>query len=130
MTTTRWTSADLPDLSGRTAVVTGGSSGLDTEAVRALAGAGARVVLAVRDTARGESVAATIEGDADVRPLDLADLASTGGSFIGPDRRMGTKRSPTHAELIPAATDPEVACGLWDLSARLTGVDDRSLVAA
>jgi len=76
MTTTRWTAADLPDLSGRTAVVTGGSSGLGTETARGLARAGARVVLAVRDTAKGESVAGQIDGDTEVRPLDLADLAS------------------------------------------------------
>jgi NAD(P)-dependent dehydrogenase (short-subunit alcohol dehydrogenase family) len=76
MTSTRWTAADLPDLHGRTAVVTGASSGLGTITARELARAGARVVLAVRDVAKGERVAAAIAGDTDVRPLDLTDLAS------------------------------------------------------
>jgi NAD(P)-dependent dehydrogenase (short-subunit alcohol dehydrogenase family) len=76
MTSTRWTAADLPDLHGRTAVVTGASSGLGAITARELARAGARVVLAVRDVARGERVAAAIAGDTDVRPLDLTDLAS------------------------------------------------------
>jgi NAD(P)-dependent dehydrogenase (short-subunit alcohol dehydrogenase family) len=71
-----WTSADLPDLSGRTAVVTGASSGLGLETSRALAGAGARVVLAVRDVEKGELVAGDINGSTEIRALDLADLAS------------------------------------------------------
>jgi NAD(P)-dependent dehydrogenase (short-subunit alcohol dehydrogenase family) len=71
-----WTAADLLDLSGRTIVVTGASSGLGTVTARELARAGARVVLAVRDVAKGEKVAATITGDREVRALDLADLSS------------------------------------------------------
>ena len=71
-----WTASDLPDLSGRTAVVTGANSGLGLITARGLAGAGARVVLAVRDTAKGERAAQTIPGGAHVRALDLADLAS------------------------------------------------------
>jgi NAD(P)-dependent dehydrogenase (short-subunit alcohol dehydrogenase family) len=76
MTASRWTAADLPDLHGRTAIVTGASSGLGTITARELARAGAHVVLAVRDVAKGERVAATITGDTDVRALDLTDLAS------------------------------------------------------
>jgi NAD(P)-dependent dehydrogenase (short-subunit alcohol dehydrogenase family) len=76
MPSSKWTAADLPDLAGRTAVVTGASSGLGTATARELARAGARVVLAVRDTAKGERVAATFDGEREVRRLDLADLAS------------------------------------------------------
>jgi NAD(P)-dependent dehydrogenase (short-subunit alcohol dehydrogenase family) len=76
MPSSKWTAADLPDLAGRTAVVTGASSGLGTATARELARAGARVVLAVRDTAKGEGVAATFDGEREVRRLDLADLAS------------------------------------------------------
>ena len=72
----RWTAADLPDMSGRTVVVTGANSGLGAIAARELARAGARVVLAVRDTKRGEAAAATMPGDTEVRALDLADLSS------------------------------------------------------
>ena len=72
----RWTAADLPDMAGRTVVVTGANSGLGAITARELARAGARVVLAVRDTARGEAAAASMPGITEVRPLDLADLAS------------------------------------------------------
>jgi NAD(P)-dependent dehydrogenase (short-subunit alcohol dehydrogenase family) len=73
---TPWTTADIPPQTGRTAVVTGANSGLGLETARALAAAGARVVLAVRDPARGERAAAGLTGDVEVRQLDLADLAS------------------------------------------------------
>ncbi|HEV7751184.1 MAG TPA: oxidoreductase [Baekduia sp.] len=76
MPSSQWTAADLPDLTGRTAVVTGASSGLGVATARELARAGARVVLAVRDTAKGERVAASFDGEREVRRLDLADLAS------------------------------------------------------
>ena len=64
------------DLTGRTALVTGGYSGLGTETVRALAGAGAHVIVGARrpDTALGDL--AGIDGHISVLPLDLADPAS------------------------------------------------------
>ncbi|WP_218221907.1 SDR family NAD(P)-dependent oxidoreductase [Nesterenkonia sp. Act20] len=69
------------DLRGRSAVVTGASSGIGVETARALARAGAHVVLAVRDVAAGrraaEDMALTDPGASlEVRFLDLADLAS------------------------------------------------------
>ena len=76
MASVKWTAADLPDQSGRTAVVTGASSGIGLVAARELARAGARVVLAVRDPEKSKRVAAGIPGDTQVRPLDLASLAS------------------------------------------------------
>ena len=63
------------DLSGKRAIVTGGASGIGVETVRALAGAGAEVTLAVRDVAAGERVAAEV-GAAGVSRLELAELDS------------------------------------------------------
>ena len=74
--TQSWNTTDIPGQTGRTAVVTGANSGLGLATVHALAGAGAHVVLAVRDTERGEAAAATVNGSVEVRRLDLADLAS------------------------------------------------------
>ncbi len=80
-TLSKWTTASLPDLSGRIAVVTGANSGLGLETARALAGAGARVILACRDAGRGAGALDRIrdthpDAEAEVRPLDLASLAS------------------------------------------------------
>ncbi|WP_328868936.1 oxidoreductase [Streptomyces sp. NBC_00287] len=71
-----WATTALPDLTGRTAVITGANSGIGLTTVKALAGAGAHVVLAVRDPRRGESAAEHVNGSVEVRRLDLADLAS------------------------------------------------------
>ncbi|OIJ67121.1 oxidoreductase [Streptomyces mangrovisoli] len=73
---TKWDATRLPDLSGRTAVVTGANSGIGFAAADALAGAGAHVVFAVRDLERGRAAAARVAGGTEVRRLDLADLAS------------------------------------------------------
>jgi NAD(P)-dependent dehydrogenase (short-subunit alcohol dehydrogenase family) len=83
-TTTRpgkWTAADIPDQHGRTAVVTGANSGLGLATARELARHGARVVMACRNTSKGEAALARLRAavpDADVRlaALDLASLAS------------------------------------------------------
>jgi NAD(P)-dependent dehydrogenase (short-subunit alcohol dehydrogenase family) len=73
---TTFASTPLPDLSGRTAVVTGANSGIGRATTRALAATGAHVVLAVRDLDKGRGAAAAIAGDTEVRQLDLARLAS------------------------------------------------------
>jgi NAD(P)-dependent dehydrogenase (short-subunit alcohol dehydrogenase family) len=72
----KWTTDDMTGQEGRTFVVTGANSGIGLIAARELARAGGRIVLAVRDAARGEQAVAGIEGENEVRPLDLADLAS------------------------------------------------------
>ena len=72
----RWTAADLPDLGGRTVVITGANSGIGLVTARELARVGAHVVLAVRDQERGRTAAASITGSTELRHLDLADLAS------------------------------------------------------
>jgi NAD(P)-dependent dehydrogenase (short-subunit alcohol dehydrogenase family) len=71
-----FTSADLPDLTGQTVIVTGANSGIGRATARSLAAAGARVVLAVRNTAKGEAAAAAMPGVTEVRELDLGSLDS------------------------------------------------------
>ena len=77
----RWTAADIPDQSGQVAIVTGANSGLGLATARDLARAGATVVMACRDEAKGERAAASVRASTpnaalEVAPLDLADLAS------------------------------------------------------
>jgi NAD(P)-dependent dehydrogenase (short-subunit alcohol dehydrogenase family) len=73
---TTFTASSLPNLDNQTAIITGANSGIGRAAARALATAGARVVLAVRDTAKGEQTAASMQGITEVRRLDLASLDS------------------------------------------------------
>ncbi len=80
----------LPDQSGRTFVVTGANSGIGFEAAKAFAAAGGHVVVAVRDTGKGEQAAARIDGSTEVRELDLADLSSVRAFAAGWD-------APIHA---------------------------------
>lgn len=77
---TRWTAAEIPDLHGRAALVTGAAGGLGLATAEALAARGARVLLADRDAVRGEAAAADLrrrfpQAGAGFRALDLGDLA-------------------------------------------------------
>jgi len=76
-----WTETDVPDQSGRVAVVTGANGGLGLETARVLADKGALVVMAARNLDKAEVARRTIATDdatanLDVRPLDLASLGS------------------------------------------------------
>jgi len=106
-----WTSASIPDLSGRLALVTGASSGLGLETCRALAARGATVVMACRSRQRGEAarqalLTSTDKGSAadpdcpapavasrwgalDLLDLDLADLASVRSAAAEVAERYG-----------------------------------------
>jgi NAD(P)-dependent dehydrogenase (short-subunit alcohol dehydrogenase family) len=74
----KWTSAQLPDLAGRVAVVTGGNSGIGWHVAAGLAAHGARVVLACRNLRRASAAAARISSRADNADVSAAqlDLAS------------------------------------------------------
>jgi NAD(P)-dependent dehydrogenase (short-subunit alcohol dehydrogenase family) len=85
-----WTAADVPDLTGRTAVVTGANGGLGLETTRVLTRKGARVVMACRSLDRGERAAEDVrvtdpDADLDVRELDLASLDSVAAFAAGLD---------------------------------------------
>ncbi len=88
-----WTPADIPDLTGRRAVVTGANSGLGLEIVHALAARGAEVVLACRNTAKADVAAGQVRARTpgaalEVRELDLADLDSVAAFADGLDGRL------------------------------------------
>ncbi len=76
-----WSAADIPDLSGKTAIVTGANSGIGLETARELARKGARVVMACRNGEKGaaarDDIRAELPGAAlELGSLDLADLGS------------------------------------------------------
>jgi NAD(P)-dependent dehydrogenase (short-subunit alcohol dehydrogenase family) len=76
-----WTTADIPDQSGKVAVVTGANTGIGLETARALAEAGASVTLAVRNLDKGAAAADEIRSgqpnaDLELLELDLASLES------------------------------------------------------
>lgn len=77
----KWTENDVPDQAGRLAVITGSNTGLGYDTARVLAAHGATVVMAVRDTAKGEAAAAKIRAltqgaEVVVHKLDLGSLTS------------------------------------------------------
>jgi NAD(P)-dependent dehydrogenase (short-subunit alcohol dehydrogenase family) len=76
-----WIEKNVPDQSDRLAIVTGSNTGLGYDNARALAARGAKVVMAVRDTAKGEEAAARIRkltpgAEVTVHKLDLGSLTS------------------------------------------------------
>jgi NAD(P)-dependent dehydrogenase (short-subunit alcohol dehydrogenase family) len=76
-----WTAADIPDQDGRTAVVTGANGGLGLETARALAGAGAHVVMAARNQDKAAAAVEDIRGEVpdaslEIVALDLSSQAS------------------------------------------------------
>ena len=76
-----WIPADIPDLTGRRAIVTGANAGLGLEVAHGLAAHGAEVVPACRNTAKAEAAAPVIRerspaAKVEVGSLDLADLDS------------------------------------------------------
>jgi len=92
----RWTASEIPSQRGRTILVTGATGGLGLETARALAGAGARVVLGARDPRKATRTIDEIHrGIPDARlealSLDLADLASVhlaAEEFAGTHERL------------------------------------------
>jgi NAD(P)-dependent dehydrogenase (short-subunit alcohol dehydrogenase family) len=83
---TDWTAADLPSFAGRTVIITGANSGLGAVTARELARTGAKIVMAVRNTGKGDAAAQQMIGDIEVRELDLQDLSSVRKFSDGVDK--------------------------------------------
>lgn len=74
-----WTAADVPDQSGKKAIITGANSGIGFETTKALAKSGAHVIMAARDVEKSNQAADQIRAsnpsaDLEVSLLDLASL--------------------------------------------------------
>lgn len=76
-----WNISDIPDLTGKVAVVTGANGGLGLETARALAGAGAHVVMAARNLDKAETARTSILADHPDASLEVVELDL--GSFAG-----------------------------------------------
>ncbi len=86
MPTNKWTTTNIPDMQGKTVIVTGANSGIGYEAARALVAKNATVIMACRSLDKGEAAlkkilaetpeAETSEADLKLMPLDLADISS------------------------------------------------------
>ena len=83
---TNWTAVDLPSFAGRTVIITGANSGLGAVTAHELADKGAKIIMAVRNTSKGEAEARQMTGDVEVRQLDLQDLSSVRQFADGVDK--------------------------------------------
>ncbi|MEU8639738.1 oxidoreductase [Amycolatopsis sp. NPDC048633] len=94
--TERWTDTDIPDQTGRTALITGANSGLGLRTAEVLAGKGARVLLACRSAERGAKAldvvkAAAAGAEPELIPLDLSELASVRAAAASARELTGDK---------------------------------------
>lgn len=103
----RFTPADLPDLSGKVAIVTGANSGIGFHAADELARRGATVVLACRNTEAADLAAAKIPGETRVEKLDVgsqASVAAFADRWSGPIdlliNNAGLMRPPTYQQTV------------------------------
>jgi NAD(P)-dependent dehydrogenase (short-subunit alcohol dehydrogenase family) len=91
-----WNTAQVPDLSDKTVLVTGANSGIGFEAARVFARKGAEVALACRDAVKGEAALAQIRAESPAArvamlPMDLASLVSV--------KRAAERFAADHARL-------------------------------
>jgi NAD(P)-dependent dehydrogenase (short-subunit alcohol dehydrogenase family) len=140
------------DLTGNRVIVTGGASGIGIETARALAGRGADVTIAARNTEAGARVAAEIGGDVRVAPLELTDLDSVRAfvdAWDGPldvlvnnagvmaiqqleltDRGLETQFAANHLGHFALAVGLHEALAAADGEARIVSVSSRGHLAS
>lgn len=102
----KWNTSDLPDLTGRTVIVTGANSGLGFCTTEALAAHGAKVTMAVRDLEKGNLAAGRIRALApaaqvELARLDLADLTSV--RAFAKDWALANPKAWTCSSITPAS---------------------------
>lgn len=106
-----WTEADMPRLDGRVALVTGATGAIGCALARALAAAGAEVLLAARDPGRGAATLARLRADLPAArlaavPLDLADLAAVAAAAAAVSRRVPALDLLVHVAGVMALPHP------------------------
>ena len=99
-----WTAADVPDQSGRIAVVTGANSGIGFEAAAVLARRGAHTVLACRDAGKAEAALARLS--AAVPEASVSGGAAGPGLAGRPSAPPPTRSSPPMTGLTCSSTTP------------------------
>lgn len=112
MSDSKWSEADVPDQTGRVALVTGANTGLGFETARVLAQHGAHVVMACRNADKAADAAARIEalsppGSVEVLLTDMADLDSIAGSaaqFLAAHDRLDLLINNAGIMAVPEAT--------------------------
>jgi NAD(P)-dependent dehydrogenase (short-subunit alcohol dehydrogenase family) len=107
MSTHKFSAQDLPDMTGRTVVVTGANSGIGKIAAGELAAHGARVILAVRDVEKGEAAAASMDGDTEVRQIDLSDQESVHAFAEGIDEEIDVLINNAGIMAVPLQRTPQ-----------------------
>ncbi|MCH9657314.1 SDR family NAD(P)-dependent oxidoreductase [archaeon] len=103
----KWTFDDIPELSGKTIIVTGSNSGIGFESIKHFSAKGAQTILACRNIKNGKSAKGRIleehpNAKIDVMNLDLADLESI-HSFV-------KKFNETHSELDVLLNNAGIIC--------------------
>jgi NAD(P)-dependent dehydrogenase (short-subunit alcohol dehydrogenase family) len=112
------------DLSGKIALITGGSSGLGQETARALAEKGAEVILTARDVAKGDAVTAEVEAGAatSVLAVSAPELEGRGGLYLEDCHVAAVNDAPDALDGVKSyALDAESAERLWTLSEEVVG---------
>jgi NAD(P)-dependent dehydrogenase (short-subunit alcohol dehydrogenase family) len=117
------------DLTGKSAIVTGGYSGIGVETVRALASAGAEVTIPARDIAKAKDALSEVKGKISVAAMDLGDLASV-EKFA---RDYASGRKALHLLInnagVMACPETRIGCD-WELQFATNHIGHFALTAA